>query len=132
MFVKCPNKNTWYWTSLSLTTVSESTAHPCKRLKTLQFQYCQATDCSTEQKSFLQVILVDELQISHDSGHVTTHLKQNGLNLSCKLMESGDFCLKQPTKLGLSIHKIQVIFFIIFKTKVSRTFLYGTNTFIMM
>lgn len=31
-FLKCPNKNTWYWTELSLITVSESTAHPCKRL----------------------------------------------------------------------------------------------------
>lgn len=114
MFVKCPNKTTWYWTSLSLITVLECTAHPCKGLKTFQFQYCQATNCSTEQKSFLHVILVDELQIPHNSGHVTTPLKQNGLNVSCKVMESGDFCLKQLRKLGLSIHKIQVIFFTIF------------------
>lgn len=125
MFLKASNNYTWYWPSLSLVTGLGYTAHPCKRLETFQFQYCQATDCSTEQKESLQVILVDELQIPHNSGHVTIHLKQNGLNLSCKVLESGEFCLTQLTKLG------QVTFFTIFKTKVFHTLLDGRTTFIM-
>lgn len=30
--------------------------------------------------------------------------------MNCKVMEFGDFCLKQLTKLGLSTHKIQTLF----------------------
>lgn len=51
------NKNTWHGISLSLRTILEPIAHLYKRLKTLQLCYCQATACSTEQKSLPQVIL---------------------------------------------------------------------------